>query len=234
MSKDLIKNTIDQLYHFQDENRIEFASKNYPSKIQTIGVTNPNLKVVLKDLKAQTKGFATSQKIELAKHLVTTDILECQQLAYEFLDKSKDALKALSSQDVKDLCRNLDNWVLVDYYGCLILGYAWREAIVSTDLIKEFYSSEDFWYRRAAIVATVALNQKARGGSGDASRTLEICELAVEDHQDMINKALSWALRELYKVDPEPVVNFLAQNEGSLHSRVVREVNNKIQKGTKN
>ena len=84
------------------------------------------------------------------------------------------------------------------------------------------------------MVATVALNQKARGGLGDSKRTLEICKLVVDDHQEMIVKALSWALRELAKIDKEPVIEFVKENENRLHKKVLREVKNKLETGLKN
>jgi 3-methyladenine DNA glycosylase AlkD len=82
-------------------------------------------------------------------------------------------------------------------------------------------------------VATVALNQKARGGTGDSKQTLEICALAVDDHQEMINKALSWALRELAKVERDPVIEFIEKYRERLNKKVLREVTHKIETGTK-
>ena len=55
------------------------------------------------------------------------------------------------------------------------------------------------------MVSTVSLNNNARGGKGDTTRTLNICKMLVADRDDMVVKALSWALRELAKRDPEPV-----------------------------
>ena len=80
---------------------------------------------------------------------------------------------------------------------------------------------------------TVALNQKARGGKGDKERTIEICELAIDDHNKMITKALSWALRELAKVDKESVVEFIDLHKENMNPRVLREVSNKIETGLK-
>ncbi|MCF8369816.1 MAG: DNA alkylation repair protein [Bacteroidales bacterium] len=122
----------------------------------------------------------------------------------------------------------------MDCYGAYIVGYAWRENIISTAKVKSYINSNDFWIRRIALVATVSLNQKARGGTGAAERTLEICELFVKDHTDMINKALSWALRELAKIDPIPVIEFMNKHRAELHKRVSREVDHKLKTGTKN
>jgi len=59
-------------------------------------------------------------------------------------------------------------------------------------------------------------------------------ELAVNDHHYMINKALSWALRELSKSYPQPVFDFIEKQKANLHKRVLREVVHKLETGTKN
>lgn len=61
-----------------------------------------------------------------------------------------------------------------------------------------------------------------------------ICEMLLEDRDDMVVKALSWALRELSKRDPEAVRKFLRAHENTLAPRVAREVNSKLQTGLKN
>jgi len=48
-----------------------------------------------------------------------------------------------------------------------------------------------------------------------------------------MNKALSWALRELAKRDTDPVKDFINSHQNRLHPRVVREVNNKLKTGKK-
>jgi 3-methyladenine DNA glycosylase AlkD len=95
-------------------------------------------------------------------------------------------------------------------------------------------SSPDRWRRRIAVVSTLAWNQKARGGTGNAEKTLMVCEKAVDDHDDMVQKALSWALRELSKRDKEPVHEFMEKHWDRLTGRVRREVMNKLETGKKN
>ena len=77
-------------------------------------------------------------------------------------------------------------------------------------------------------MSTVALNAKIDGGSGDTTRTLRICKALVDDTDDMVIKALSWALRELVRSDAKAVGNFIDQREDELPARVLREVRNKI------
>ncbi len=61
-----------------------------------------------------------------------------------------------------------------------------------------------------------------------------ICNRFIDDHHDMINKAMSWALRELSKVDHPAVVDFMETHEPRLNNRVKREVWNKLNTGLKN
>jgi len=79
----------------------------------------------------------------------------------------------------------------------------------------------------------VALNLPSRGGSGDTGRTLLVCKPLVADHDDMVVKGMSWALRSLGTVDPARVRAFLAEHGDELHARVSREVGNKLVTGLK-
>ena len=122
----------------------------------------------------------------------------------------------------------------MDLFGCTIAGQAWREGILSDANVLAWARSKDRWKRRLALVATVPLNSLARGGTGDAARTLRVCRALVGDRDDMVVKAISWALRELAKRDPKPVVAFIEQFGEHLAARVIREVQNKLTTGLKN
>ena len=58
--------------------------------------------------------------------------------------------------------------------------------------------------------------------------------MLVCDRDDMVIKALSWALWELIKRDHSAVELFLKRYQRVLPSRVNREVGNKLQTGLKN
>ena len=75
-----------------------------------------------------------------------------------------------------------------------------------TSWILSWANSTDFWWRRAALVCTIALNKRSWDGHGDIHRTLKICRALATDKNDMVIKALSWALRELIPHDRESVL----------------------------
>ena len=153
--------------------------------------------------------------------------------AYELIQHHPQALKSLGAKSLERLGQGNDSWEKVDAFACYVAGPVWRERQVSDSLIQRWARSRDRWWRRAALVSTVPLNNKARGGSGDAERTLMICDSLTNDRDDMVVKALSWALRELSKRDPESVRNFLQERQ-EVAPRVAREVNSKLQTGLKN
>ncbi|HXZ05991.1 MAG TPA: DNA alkylation repair protein [Ktedonobacteraceae bacterium] len=159
---------------------------------------------------------------------------EYRFVAYELVAYHKAALRSLGEEELEILGQGMSRWGDVDTFACYLAGPAWREFQVPDALIHSWAQSEDRWWRRAAVVCTVALNNKARGGSGDTTRTLDVCRLLVSDRNDMVVKAMSWSLRELSRRDPDAVRAFLQEYKGMLAPRVVREVNTKLATGLKN
>ena len=159
---------------------------------------------------------------------------EYRFVAYELVSYHKAALRSLGEKELELLGHGISKWEDVDTFACYLAGPAWREYQVPDELIHRWARSEDCWWRRAAIVCTVALNNKARGGSGDTTRTLEVCRILVSDRDDMVVKAMSWSLRELSRRDPDSVRAFLLEYNGMLAPRVVREVKTKLTTGLKN
>jgi 3-methyladenine DNA glycosylase AlkD len=132
------------------------------------------------------------------------------------------------------LGRGIQSWGEVDTFAGYVAGPAWREHRIPDALIQRWARSRDRWWRRAALVSTVPLNRRSSGGTGDAPRTLKICRMLVRDRDDMVVKALSWALRDLSKRDRRSVELFLKRFREVLPARVNREVRNKLRTGLKN
>jgi 3-methyladenine DNA glycosylase AlkD len=154
--------------------------------------------------------------------------------AYELVAHHPGGLAALTPASIRRLGRALADWGSVDTFACYLAGPAWREGWLPTRQVHVWLRSKDRWQRRVAVVCTVALNVRARGGRGDSARTLAVCRRVITDRDDMVIKALSWALRSLIEWDRAAVLAFLAEHEGRLASRVKREVGTKLRTGRKN
>jgi 3-methyladenine DNA glycosylase AlkD len=153
-------------------------------------------------------------------------------VAFEVLG-GHDALALVDDRFAEQMANGLSDWASVDLYGVTVLGQAWRDGRVTDAKIHAWTKSSDRWKRRLALVATVPLNIPSRGGTGDSRRTLRVCRLLRDDRDDMVVKAMSWALRELAKRDPGGVRSFMSDQEDRLAPRVKREVSSKLGTGLK-
>lgn len=154
--------------------------------------------------------------------------------AYELIAGHPAAYNSLGADELEALGQGIDSWWATDSFARTLSGPAWRDGMVSTELIAGWARSPDLWWRRAALVSTVAFNVRSKGGKGDVPRTLAICRMLASDHADMVVKGLSWALRELVYFDRSAVQGFLREYELVLASRVKREVSTKLATGLKN
>ncbi len=214
--------------------RKEMTRRTAPTSQRVLGVTNPDIQGVIKALRSRYKEWTEREWIGLCKALVDQGIFECQVVAFEIISRDRKLLNALGYEDVKNLGRNLDNWASVDHYSVGIYGVLWGKGVVKDHHIEKLLRSDKVWERRVAVVSTVALNLKSRGGNGDTPRTLAVCEKVVDERQTMIWKALSWALRELSKRDRDAVCEFLEKHGHRMSKSVIREVSHKLEFGTKN
>ena len=154
-------------------------------------------------------------------------------IAAELLAAHPQASQCLDRDDLRRLGRGMDSWGDVDVFACILAGPAWRMNRVPDAEFRRWARSPDRWWRRAAVVSTVPLNNRARGGTGDAARTLWLCRHVLADRDPMVIKALSWALRELGKRDPASVRDFLAAHDSQVPALVRREVRTKLSTGRK-
>ncbi len=198
-----------------------------------VGQTTDKVRAVRRHYSNKIARLPPELVINLAIRLVDSSDFLLRFVAYELVHYHRPALHSLNATILERLGRRLDSWSAVDIFASYLAGPAWREGQVPDKLIHRWGRSANRWLRRAALVSTVPLNNKARGGRGDVTRTLEICAALKNDRDDMVVKALSWALRELAKREPGSVRDFVKTHRQSLPARVLREVNHKLQTGRK-
>ena len=157
---------------------------------------------------------------------------ETRMVAFDLVSMHRPAFALLNWRELERLGRTLDGWASVDHFARRLSGPAWQRGQITDARVRRWATSSDFWWRRAGLVSTIALNERHLG-KGDAARTLAICEFFVDDRADLHVKALSWALRELAIRDPDAVIEYIINREDRLAPRVLREVRNKIETGHK-
>ncbi len=216
------------------EERRRVAVTYFPTAMRVLGVPVPTLRTVAKALAKELAAATPAEVLAHAQALVDAGTMEGRQVAYEILEAHKPTAQALRTADIERLRIGLDNWASVDSFAASVAGAAWRRGQIPDGLVERWAESPDRFVRRLALVCTVALNMRSRGGKGDVERTLHICRKLAADKEEFVVKALSWALRELLPHDEAAVRAFVRETGDRLSRRVVREIQNKLTKGTKN
>jgi hypothetical protein len=189
------------------------------------------MRAVRVDLSRQLRGAAPAEVIAAAHKLKDRGL---DWMGWELVYAHKPTLRSLDVAAVEALGQGIASWQQTDAFGMIVAGPAWLHGRIADADVGRWAKSEDLWWRRAALVATTGLNNKSRGGRGDAPRTLAIVEMLIDDREDMIVKAVSWALRMLAPWQPQAVRAFMATHGDRLAPRVRREVRNKLETGYKN
>ncbi len=192
-----------------------------------------DIRVVRRQFTKRLESAAPHVVTELAFLLLELPGIEYRFFAYELIHHHERALYKLNAWELERLGRGISSWGAADCFGIFLAGPLWRERRVPASLIHDWARSADHWWRRIALVSTVPLNSKARGGEGDAHRTLQVCRILEKDRDPMVVKAMSWALRALAKPQPRAVRAYLTERRAILAPRVIREVQNKLETGLK-
>jgi 3-methyladenine DNA glycosylase AlkD len=209
------------------------TAKELFNDIQKVDIKNtPNLRKVRRKYSKKLAQAAPEQILDFARYFIKN--YNYRWIAFEIIKCHKTAIKLIGVKELGEFGKEINSWGAVDVFAGFIAGPAWRNGQVPDELILSWANSKDHWWRRTALVCTVPLNRRSAGGQGDIYRTLKICGKLAADKNDMVIKALSWALRELITHDPESVRKFMTEYNSELAARVKREVKNKLTMGIKN
>jgi 3-methyladenine DNA glycosylase AlkD len=193
----------------------------------------PSVRWIRRQYSKSLKAESPQEVLRFVRSLLTDGSWPERVIAWEVLASHEGAFALVDDLLVEEMAEGLSDWASVDLFGVTVVGQAWREGLVTNAKIVSWTKSQVRWRRRLALVATVPLNSRARGGAGDPRRTLRVCRLLLDDRDDMVVKAMSWALRELAKRAPDDVEAFIAKENGRVAPRVRREVLNKLTTGLK-
>ena len=109
----------------------------------------------------------------------------------------------------------INNWDLTDCSAYQIVG-AWLMERNRKPLY-ELAKSQSLWERRIAVMATFQFIR-----NDDFADTLALCELLLNDDEDLIHKVTGWMLREAGKRDVSVLSGFLDQHAANMPRTMLR------------
>ncbi|MGE4234383.1 MAG: DNA alkylation repair protein [Bacteriovoracia bacterium] len=163
-----------------------------------IGVMVPQTRVVAKKYKKL--AFSDLRKL-ISSKIHEERLLGLIILVQQFKVSSKDHQKKVYEFYLENM-RYINNWDLVDVTCRDIVGAYLDNK--PRKLLYKLARSNVLWERRIAIISTFYFIR-----NGEFSDTIAISEVLLNDREDLLHKAVGWALREVGKKDVKTLKVFL-------------------------
>jgi 3-methyladenine DNA glycosylase AlkD len=176
-----------------------------------LGVRGPLLHAVSRGLQSATRRDRSAVILDLAGRMLGEQPLEFHWLAFDLLGRSIGAEPERSWQLVRTEARTAADWITVDTLahvvgrGILSEPFRWAE-------LEQLVYSPSRWERRlvGSTIATIPFVDRTAGRTADVARHgLALVGDLLGDAEPDVQKALSWALRNLAAVDLPATVAFL-------------------------
>lgn len=109
----------------------------------------------------------------------------------------------------------VNNWDLVDSTAHKIVG---RHLLNRPrDILYQLAKSDNLWQRRISIISTFAFIDQQQ-----YQDSLKLAQILLNDHHDLIHKAVGWVLREIGKKDQSLEEKFLKQHYQQMPRTMLR------------
>jgi 3-methyladenine DNA glycosylase AlkD len=194
------------------------------SELEHYGVPVP-------EIRRATKAFAKQHPLDHAAlvrcvdELWSTQIHEARTAAVELLHHH---LAELSPNDlplIERLLRQCKTWALLDHLSVNTLGKLVGRHPALMGELDRFAADDDFWIRRAAMLALLG---ELRRGDGDWPRFCRYADQMLDEREFFIRKAIGWILRERSKKCPDEVFAWIAPRTHRASGVTMREAAKKL------
>ncbi len=164
------------------------------------------------------KRYKDLDLVEIRK-LLKSKIHECRLTALFILILQYENGNETQKNTIYDFyLKNLDrvnNWDLVDSSAHKILGPHLRNR--DRSILHELAESKSLWKRRVALISTFAFLK-----DHDFKDAINLCEIYLDDDEDLIHKATGWTLREIGKVSEPTLTQFLNKHHKAMPRTALR------------
>ena len=161
--------------------------------------------ITVPDIRNISKKYYSTMSIDNLQELIQNPYHEVRLAALltaVFLYEKKGQTNEIFNFYFKNV-NYINNWDLVDLSAPKIVGrQIWETKI--NEPIYELANSNHLWSERISVVSQYYLLKR-----NDFSLLLELSEKFLTHNHDLMHKAVGWMLREMGKVDENPLCEFL-------------------------
>lgn len=196
-----------------DKKGIEIAKRYHKYEgYESYGLLTPVLRNLLKQYKKNIQALNCKDALALAQRLFSSHIEErvlagnyvlqlnigcLSHSKFNYLDKALDHFRSWSQID--DICVEGGRVIYP-----LLMKYP-KETLA---LLTKWNKSKNMWKRRASVVPFT----RKVGESGKFTKEgLELCKNLVWDKEDLVKKAVGWALKDMMRGNKQKVLDYVKQ-----------------------
>ena len=177
-----------------------------------LGLNVPTMRSIAKKYYNETSIEEIDKMIKSPYHEERMVALFLMVFIYEKIHEQKTQIFKLYLSNVQ----HINNWDLVDLSAPKIIGnYIYENK--NHDEIYKLANVDHLWSNRIAVVSTYYFIKK-----GDFSHILELSEKFLTHKHDLMQKAVGWMLREMGKMDIEPLYGFLDKHHKTMPRTMLR------------
>lgn len=177
---------------------------------ESYGLLTPVLRSLLKQYKKDVQGLNCKDTLALAQKFYSSHIEE-QVLAGNYvLQLNIDCLTPSNFGYLDKALDHFRSWSQIDDFCVeggkvlhpLLLKYP-KETLA---LLRKWNTSKNMWKRRASVVP---FTRKVGESGVFTNEGLELCENLVWDKEDLVQKAVGWALKDMMRGNKQKVLDYV-------------------------
>jgi 3-methyladenine DNA glycosylase AlkD len=153
--------------------------------------------------------LSQEEKLALARKLIESEYGEQQSVALYLLEQIVDYFRPGNFELLDEFINYLHGWSKIDGYTGEFLGKLlarYPDEVI--ELARNWNQSEDLWQRRASVV--LFTRQVAKSGQYN-DIGLELCQKLIWDAEDMVQKGVGWALKDMMRSDKERIKAYVKE-----------------------
>jgi 3-methyladenine DNA glycosylase AlkD len=200
--------------------RADHEKRYLKSALDHVGASVPAIRRAARAVRRARPDLARGDVLALVEALWRRPVHECRMAAVEVLDAYVDRLAAADVAVVERVLRGARTWALVDGLAAHVAGGLVERFPELGSALDRWATDEDFWIRRAALLALLV---PLREGRGDFARFARYADAMLEEEEFFVRKAIGWVLRDASRKDPTRVAAWLAPRAARASGVTLRE-----------
>jgi 3-methyladenine DNA glycosylase AlkD len=190
------------------------------SAAEHYGASVPAIRSVAKNVVREHPELTHDDLIAVVVVLWAAPVHERRMAAVELLDLEKSLLQPEDMVLLERLLRESRTWALVDGLAASVVGDLVERYAELGAVLDRWAADDDFWMRRAALLALLG---GLRRGEGDFDRFSRYADSMLEEKEFFVRKAIGWVLRETAKKRPTLVYEWLLPRAARASRVTLRE-----------